>query len=507
MMQSETSVGWQDYLTVVLRRRWFFLAPFFVIVMVSMVWGLFLPKIYRAEAILLVQDESAVNPLIEGLAVSSAIGERMRILREEMLSWTSLSRLVNELRLDRHTRSPEAFENLIRRLQRDIGVRIKSRDLVTISFEDRNPELAQRLVNTITSIYMDRSSESQTVEAKTASNFLQGEMTVYKKKLEDAERALRDFKELYAMQMPVANDLNDQIVQLEILLAQLLVEDTEVHPAVIQTRRRIVELKQKRNEELRRVIAQALAKGADPKIYQDLFVALDQPLSPEAAQDPKVRAAKEAYDAWVHRLDNSLATPHQSQASTVPLQMVTAPLGSDAGASVQVVGAGAPLISLAPRQEQELARLTRDYEVYSSTYQQMQQRLERARITQRMGESDQGTKFKILEPARLPLRPARPNMAKIFIFSLLLGVFVGAAVAFIAEYLDQSFQTAEDVQAALELPVIGTISTILTQTDLEARQRQRKGWVSLIGNAQRFKRYVLQPAWSLVDKLLVKWGL
>ena len=506
MLQSEMQIGWQDYLAVVLRRRWFFLIPAVIVVTGALISGLFLPRIYRAETVMLIEDQGVMNPLIQGLAVSTPVEYRMRTLREELLGWTSLSRLVHELSMDQHAQSPLAFEQLIKGLQDQVKVRMRGQNLIVISYEHESPKLAQTLVNTITHIYMDRNVESQTKEAGTAINFIESEMAVYKKKLEDSEHALRDFKELYAMQMPVANQVNDQIVELEVALARMLVENTEAHPVVIQVRRQIGELKKKRNEELKRVIVQALAKGADPTIYQDLVTALDQPIADGKGEHPTVRAAREAYQAWVSRLDTAMATGASQQAPQPQVQVMTSGSG-EGGQSMQIVNASTPLLSLAPRQEQELMRLTRDYQVYSSTYQEMQGRLERAKVTQRLGDSDEGTKFKILEPARLPLRPVRPNMLKIFFFSLFLGVFVGAGIAFAAEYLDQSFQSAEEVQAALELPVVGSISTIITEADLEARRKHRKGWVTFQNQLAAFKTYILQPIWAQVDRVLVRWGL
>lgn len=503
MLNTDTQIGWQDYLAIVLRRRWFFIVPCALIVTVSLVVGVLLPKYYRAETILLVQDQNVVNPLIQGLAISTPVQERLRTLREELLSWTSLSRLVNELKLDRHAKSPMAFEKLIKRLQRDISVRMRGGDLVTIGYEDQNPKLAQQLVNTITAIYMARNTESEGAEAGTAINIIEKEMAIYKKKLEDAERALRDFKELYVMQMPVANQLNDELIDLEVQLAKLSVEDTESHPTVIQTRRQIAELKQKRNEEIKRVILTAMAKGQDPKMYEDLAKALEDPTAGAAQVNPSARAAAEAYQAWVSRLDSATKPAEQSNATQV--QVVTNTQPNELSAPVSLVG-GASL-SLGPREDQELARLTRDYEVYSATYRQMQERLEKARTTQRLGGSDEGTKFKVLEPARVPLHPVRPNLLKIFGFALFLGVFVGAGAAFVAEYLDQSFQSTEDVQAALELPVIGSISTIVTEADLEAKRKHRRGWVTFQNQLRLIKTYAVDPVWSLVDRVLVRLGL
>src|SRR3990167_9078283 len=101
----------------------------------------------------------------------------------------------------------------------------------------------------------------------------------------------------------------------------------------------------------------------------------------------------------------------------------------------------------------------------------MRGRLERAKMTQRLGESDEGTKFKVIEPARLPLKPVKPQPWAMFWSALGIGLMVGVCAAFGAEFLDQSFQTSEDLQAAVALPVIGSISRIVTAQDIEARNR------------------------------------
>jgi hypothetical protein len=90
---------------------------------------------------------------------------------------------------------------------------------------------------------------------------------------------------------------------------------------------------------------------------------------------------------------------------------------------------------------------------------------------------------------------------------LLLGIFVGAGVAFVAEYLDQSFQSADDLQATLALPVVGSISTIVTEGDLEAKRRHRKGWVTFKNQLALFKTYVIHPIWARLDQALLRWGL
>ena len=503
MIAGETRITWQDYLAVVVRRRWYFVVPCVATVSIAMAVGVTLPRIYRTETVLLLEDPKIMNPLMQGMAIASPVETRMRIVQEELLGWTSLSRLVHELGLDQGATDPEAFEGLVKKLQKDITVMMRAGNLISLAYTNPNPELAQRVLNTVTSIYIQRSVESQTAEAETAIKFIESEMEVYRKKLEESERSLRDFKELHATEMPVATQLNNQIVALEVQLAQLLVENTEEHPTVLQIRRQVHELKQRRNEEIKRVITASIAKGRNPEIYQDLLKTVEAPAVDASQLTPAVRAAREAYQAWVDRMENATVTvtaPAQPGPSTEVGRLASPP-------SPAPVESGAVALSLGPREEQELARLNRDYEIHRNTYLEMKQRLERARITQRLGESNEGTKFKVIEPARLPLRPTFPNLWLFFFGSLVGGLAVGTAVAFTAEYLDDSFQTAEDVQAALELPVIGAISTIVTEADVQERRRRQKSWVSYRDQWRRMKAHVFTPVWSRVDRLLVRWGL
>ena len=111
-------------------------------------------------------------------------------------------------------------------LRSDIVVSDRRDNLLGLAYSSPDPALAQKLLNKVTEIYIQRSLQNQAAEADIAIRVIDSEMEVYRTKLEASERALREFKELYAMEMPVAMSLNDQVIQLEVLLAQLLVENT-----------------------------------------------------------------------------------------------------------------------------------------------------------------------------------------------------------------------------------------------------------------------------------------
>ncbi|MBN1586818.1 MAG: hypothetical protein JW937_05240 [Candidatus Omnitrophica bacterium] len=394
-IQTETA-GWQDYLKLIWRRKWAFLIPFVLCIFLGAGAIVVLPEIYEAQTVILVREQKLLNPLISGLAVSTTVSQRLRTMREEILAWSSLVQLIKELNLNEGDESPLTYERIVRRLRRDIAVGMKGNDIIVIGYQDEKPEQAQQLVNTLTNILIERNISAQNDEADTAIDFIEEQIKIYESKLEKSEEALREFKEVYAVQMPVASALNDQLVGLELQLTNLLIDNTEEHPAVKELRRQIESIKSRRNEEIRKV-AESGQIDVDPRTYSEMSLSI-------------------------------------------------------------------------PRQQQEMARLTRDYGISEGVYSHLKSRLEKARISQRLESSDDGTTFKVLDPARLPYEPVSPNVKRVMFLAVFVGLALGGGCAFLVEYLDNSYRDADEIRDDLELPALGSISKIVTVEDVQARR-------------------------------------
>lgn len=484
MSAPDVQVGWQDYLAVAQRRKVFFLVPFGLIMAIGLAVAIFSPRIYSAQSLIAVQNETLINPLIQGLAMPTQVGDRLNTLREEILSWSNLTRLITEHGLDSGISKDNkiALDGLVQKLRQDIKVRMRGITLIEVSYEGTERDKVQQMVNSLTDIVIQRDTAIQEQEANTAVNFIEAELGVYRKKLEDSEKKLREFKEVYMTQMPVATALNDQLKGLELQLSNLMIDNTEDHPRVVEVKRQITEVRRQRDAEVARLVA----KG--------VLVNPDETLQPAAAQEK----AKATYTALVQGLE----APGIPQTAS-PQIAVTTPQG----ATIQMNDAAASTLTLAPRQQQELTALTRDYSVNETIYRGLLEKLERAKITGRLGEDKEGGKFAIIERARYPLQPIKPNLVQVFLISLVVGIALGVGAVMVAEYLDQAIQSPEEAGEFLEMPVLGTIPTIVTEGDIEARYHRRKGWVSYRANLERLKTHVVQPIWSRVDRFFVRWGL
>lgn len=68
--------------------------------------------------------------------------------------------------------------------------------------------------------------------------------------------------------------------------------------------------------------------------------------------------------------------------------------------------------------------------------------------------------IKIIESVELPENPVSPNKKMNIAIAFLLGLMVGVGLAFLLEFLDNTFKNKEKLEREFEIPVIGLIPTI-----------------------------------------------
>ena len=118
--------------------------------------------------------------------------------------------------------------------------------------------------------------------------------------------------------------------------------------------------------------------------------------------------------------------------------------------------------------------VARDTKVNEQIYNMLLQRLETAKITQRLQTSKEGTRYSVLDPPRVPLKPSKPNKALVAFVGLFLGLLFGAGLVVAAEFLDKSFIDVEEAKGCLGVPLLGAISKINTADSLrEAKEKNR----------------------------------
>ncbi|HSV44112.1 MAG TPA: GNVR domain-containing protein, partial [Candidatus Bathyarchaeia archaeon] len=120
--------------------------------------------------------------------------------------------------------------------------------------------------------------------------------------------------------------------------------------------------------------------------------------------------------------------------------------------------------------------VARDAKVNEQIYNVLLERLETAKITQRLQESKEGTRYTIVDPPLVPSAPFKPNRSLVALIGLALGVGLGIGLVFAKEFFDKSFIDVQDAKEFLGVPLLGAISKITTVEEI-ARARAKERWI------------------------------
>ena len=160
----------------------------------------------------------------------------------------------------------------------------------------------------------------------------------------------------------------------------------------------------------------------------------------------------------------------------------------------------------APKVEQEYMALTRDYQNAHSKHMEVMNKILEARISEGMEEHQKGEKFILIDPASFPETPVSPKRWLIFLAGCIMSLGAGFGTVALAEHLDHSVKSSDELARLTGLPVLGSIIRIQTSEDVRRARRKRKMvWAvtgfSLIMGLALF-HFFYMDLWILTAKLL-----
>ena len=130
----------------------------------------------------------------------------------------------------------------------------------------------------------------------------------------------------------------------------------------------------------------------------------------------------------------------------------------------------------------EQERLGRDYDVLKQQYDQLLANREQVRLRSDVQARTSPINVQVIEPPVVPSSPAAPNRPVFLTAVLILALGAGVAAAFVAGQLQTTFPTQNRLAEVTGLPVLGTLSEVVTPEE-RARRRQRLIWLGGTGAA------------------------
>jgi uncharacterized protein involved in exopolysaccharide biosynthesis len=125
----------------------------------------------------------------------------------------------------------------------------------------------------------------------------------------------------------------------------------------------------------------------------------------------------------------------------------------------QQIGLYRTRVDSAPRVEQQLATVQREYDLEKQQYTDLSKKLRDAETAENLQRNRGGEGFAVLARAPLPSKPASPNTQRLMMMTIMLGVCLGGGLALGREYLDRSIYDARALHDT-DVPVLGEIPSI-----------------------------------------------
>ena len=491
------------------RRKWLAILAFAAVFSTAATVTAVLPEIYQSGATVLVVGQQVPVDFVR-TTITGTLDARLQTISQEILSRSRLEGLINKFNLYPAVKKTLTADAMVERMRRDIEVKPSGLDRAggtvafTIKYQGRDSETVAEVVNTLASYYIEENMKVRERQATGTAEFLRGQLSDVKTKLEKQERSVSDFKRRNLGELPGdmpanlatlerlntqfrlngekqirARDQRQEMARLAETLSTLRAAPTRStpssrpgpapaaptpsNPAAVRLARMKQDLADLRNKftdrhpdiiQLKLEIAALEREIAEAK--RDLP---PPPPAENTAAKPKEEPVAQGPNPEVMQMEQALA---QLDVEAKSLKDEEAELRK----AMQVYQLK---VDNTPKRDLEFQELSRDYDSTRELYRTLLKRYEEAQLSESLEQRQKGEQFRIVEKAVPATTPSAPNRTRLFLMSLALSIGLAVGLVLVAEQLDSSFHTIDDLRAATTFPVLVSIPRIVTEAEIRRR--------------------------------------
>lgn len=543
--------GFHDYIAAFKRNKRRFGAILGGILFLSLLLAVLLPPTYRSSATILIEEQEIPPDLVRSTITTYAT-QRLQMISQRVMTRANLNKIIEKFDLYADIRERLTEEEIIERMRADIALETISADIIdprtgkpstvtiafTLSYDSRDPDLAQRVANEITSLYLEENLKTRALRTAETSDFLEEEARQMGEHVSALERKLADFKEQNLNSLPEQKQINiDLMDRSERELMQIdneirSLEDRKFYldgqlaqikpdvPVVSSTGERILSPE----DRLKSLKAEYLAMASRySDKHPDLVKArleIDSLKLDAGAPDSGLELAK-----YLTQLDGQLASLREKYSENHPdivnLRKQISALDAElkriqTTRTIRDITSGQPenpaYITLqaqrdgviqdlrtlrkrredvkaklseyekrllqTPRVERQYLELVRDYENAITRYRELKAKAMEAEVAEQLERKSKGERFSIIEPPLLPEQPIKPNRPAIAFLGMVLAIAGGFGYVLLTENMDQTVRGLKRVAVLAGTTPVAVIPYL--QTDEEISQQQKTRTVGVL---------------------------
>ncbi len=458
------------------RRIVIFSIIFAVISVIGLIVGIALPKKYSSWTTVLVEERNIIAPLMEGRAVTTDVVNRAGIAKEVAFSRKVMQEILEAGGWMAEKRDAVEQEKLIEQIKAKTVIGNPRENLIQIVYTDSDPDRAYEVTKRFGDLVIEESLATKERESREAYEFIDSQVDAYHDKLTEAEANLEKFRNSTPDSQPgVATDvlarigeLRRQIESAKMDLIELRSQEGAItsqlsgenEVSLVQTR--AGQLRARMGEllsERERLMLAYTDQHPDVIRVQHQIDDLQQQLLSEQSRETASTIAGSSLGNSVSTF-NPLYAELKSKLSDVRRRSAAA--SSRIAQSEQIMRQELDRGKRIASSENQLAELTRDYEVNRDLYQDLLKRRENARVSMNLDAERRGLSFRIQEPANKPLRPSGLRLMHVAGASLAVAVASPILLLIVFIKLDPRIRSAHQIEKLAGLPVLGSVPTYKT---------------------------------------------
>ena len=467
------------YISNVIARRWLVLATAWTVCMLGWAGVASLSNSYTSEAKIYVDTQSLLGPLMKDLAIQPDVDSQLDIMRRTLFNRANVEKIIRKTDLDLSIDdTPEAMEGLIKRMSTAVEMEVDRANLFTFSYSAKDPELAQRVVDTTLQIFVEMNLGNTQEDMEDAQRFIDQQIGEYELKLRRAEIEVADYKRRYAIQLGNADrnlrSMEATEAKLDALRAELQAgiwqrNQLEVRHSTIPRYLKLEEAPERdptrvameeqllfHRSELGRLLTQFTDRHPDVISARNRIVQAEAALAglqtPDVTKDEFTNPLWEQLNVELEGIVLNIASVENRIKQTED--------------DLEVLSRR---VAEAPAAEAELVHLTRDYEVLVKQYERLIEKRESARLGQRLGAEADSVEFRVVEPPLIPISASGPPRLILLAVVLVLAAGAGVGLAVLRILLTDAFMGSRQLGRSIGLPVIGVLP--VTRSILSARRK------------------------------------
>lgn len=385
-------------------------------------WGgattyvLLLPNVYDAWGQIYVSDQTPLAATAEGM---SLVGENYGspyVVQKTLLNDDNLQKVVRQMEPAAASTGKAALEVAVSELRKKIYfARDPGENFVELHVTDTDPVHARDLVRLLLNQFISRNLGRAQADLGRADQFLDGQIAAHSTMVAASQARLAAFRQSHPAVTAPPVAASDNVFS-DAGQAPASLASAAPTPRSAEAARRVSELESRL----------AVLRGAYTERYPDVVATRRQLADAIAARNREDRAASRSGPAVA-----AGAMRPRRRAMPTPV---------------------------APAVAAEWSELQRSDEVLRNTYQQLLAKRAATQMSQAVYGADGAGKYQVTRAPAVPAIPTGPNRPLYLALAGLLSISGGLGAGWLRAATTSIFVSRQELEQALELPVIGTVS-------------------------------------------------